>query len=362
VTADAHAAADSTAERLAEKTLELCRIPSPTGGEGPLCDLLERWAAEHFDRGEILRRGNSLVLGQADHKAPTIALLAHLDTVPSFPGDGGARRAGPRIHGKGASDMKGGLAVALQLIEALPEAGPRPVLVLYEREEGPYLENGLEQLLAERLIPKVTLAICLEPTDNAVQLGCVGTLHARVRFRGKSAHSARPWEGENAIHKAGALLTLLSERAPLPVVIDGLTFHEVLSATRAEGGRARNVVPDLFELNLNYRFAPGRSIIAAEEEVRRVVGPGAEIEFLDRSPSGPSCRQNPLVQRLLKEGVRAEPKQAWTDVARLALHGIDAINFGPGQTAQAHQVDEWAEVAALGVAYRALHQLIANPV
>jgi succinyl-diaminopimelate desuccinylase len=361
VSAEAHAAADSTAERLAERTLELCRIPSPTGSEGPLCDLLERWAGEHFGRGSILRRGNSLILGPTDPKGSSLALLAHLDTVPAFPGDGGARRTGPRIHGKGASDMKGGLAVALQLIEALPEAGPRPLLVLYEREEGPYLENGLEQLLNEKLIPKVALAICLEPTDNAVQLGCVGTLHARVRFRGKSAHSARPWEGDNAIHKAGALLTLLSERAPLPVEIDGLTFHEVLSATRAEGGRARNVVPDLFELNLNYRFAPGRSLTAAQEEIRRIVGPGPEIEFLDLSPSGPSCRQNPMVQRLLKQGVRAEPKQAWTDVARLALHGIDAINFGPGQTAQAHQVDEWAEVAALGVAYRALHQLLAGP-
>jgi succinyl-diaminopimelate desuccinylase len=361
VTTDPHAAEDRLAERLADRTLELCRIPSPTGAEGPLCDHLERWAADHFDRGSILRRGNSLVLGRAGTGEPGLALLAHLDTVPSFPGDGGARRAGPRIHGKGASDMKGGLAVALQLIEALPPTGPRPLLVLYEREEGPYLENGLEQLLGEKLIPKVGLAICLEPTDNAVQLGCVGTLHARVRFRGKSAHSARPWEGDNAIHKAGALLSLLADRAPLPVEIDGLVFQEVLSATRAEGGRARNVVPDLFELNLNYRFAPGRSLGAAQEEIRRIVGPGPEIEFLDLSPSGPSCRGNPLVQRLLKTGVRAEPKQAWTDVARLALHGIDAINFGPGQTAQAHQVDEWAEVAALGVAYRALHHLIADP-
>src|SRR5262249_12237945 len=145
-------------ERLAERTLELCRIPSPTGGEGPLCDHLERWAADHFERGSILRRGNSLVLGSPDAR---LALLGHLDTVPAFPGDGGVRRAGPRIHGKGASDMKGGLAVALQLIEALPATGPRPALVLYEREEGPYLENGLEQLLSEKLIPKVELAICL---------------------------------------------------------------------------------------------------------------------------------------------------------------------------------------------------------
>jgi succinyl-diaminopimelate desuccinylase len=346
-------------DRLAERTLELCRIPSPTGGEGAICDHLERWAAGHFDA--IRRRGNSLVLGRRAAKGPTLALLAHLDTVPPFPGDGAPRRLGPRIYGKGASDMKGGLAVALQVIEDLPATHPRPVLVLYDREEGPYLENGLEALLSEKLLPKADLAICLEPTDNALQLGCMGSLHARVRFRGKSAHSARPWDGDNAIHKAAALLSLLGARRPIPVEIDGLTFQEVISATRAQGGRARNVVPDLFELNLNFRFAPGKSLGEAQAEVRRLVGEGAEIEFLDLAPSGPSCRRNPLVERLAGQGLRVEPKQAWTDVARLAQHGIEAINFGPGQSTQAHQVDEWAEVAALGVAYRTLRELIGAP-
>ncbi len=254
--------------------------------------------------------------------------------------------------------MKGGLAVALSVADTLPAGAPNGLLlVLYEREEGPYTENGLEALFAAGAIPRVELAICLEPTANALQLGCVGSLHATVRFRGQAAHSARPWEGRNAVHAAGALISRLAALAPREVEKDGLVFREVTSLTRATGGRARNVVPDLFELNLNHRFAPGRSIAEAQEDVRRLVGEGPEIEFTDLSPSGPVCLENAFVQRLRSLTPRVEPKQAWTDVARFAAHGIDAVNFGPGDPAQAHQVGEWAEIGALGAAHDILWKL-----
>jgi succinyl-diaminopimelate desuccinylase len=345
-------------ESLAERTLQLCRVRSPTGAEAALCDQLEGWGRARWP-GEATRRiGNSLVVGKPAAGRPTLALVAHLDTVPFFEGDGEPRRDGPRLIGKGASDMKGGLAIALALAETLPADSPRaPLLVLYEREEGPYTENGLEALFAAGAIPQLDLAICLEPTANALQLGCVGSLHATLRFRGQNAHSARPWEGRNAVHAAGALLSRLAALPPRDVEQDGLVFREVASITRASGGRARNVIPDLFELNLNYRFAPGKTIAEAQRDVRELVGGAAEIEFTDLSPSGPVCLGNAWVQKLRALTSRVEPKQAWTDVARFAAHGIDAVNFGPGEPAQAHQVGEWAEIAALGVAHDILWKL-----
>jgi succinyl-diaminopimelate desuccinylase len=252
--------------------------------------------------------------------------------------------------------MKGGVAVLMELAERLPRAERfcDLVLVLYAREEGPYLENELELLLRDRLLEGVDLALCLEPTDNVLQLGCVGSIHATVTFGGRAAHSARPWQGENAVHRAGALLAELAARPPREATSGGLVFREVLSATRIEGGRARNVVPDRCTLNLNYRFAPDKTLALASEDLLALAARhGAGVELTDLSPSCPAYADHPLVRRLRERtGIAVEPKQAWTDVARLAVHGVPAVNLGPGATAQAHQRGEWVEVAALAHGYR----------
>ena len=88
-----------------------------------------------------------------------------------------------------------------------------------------------------------TIWLCLEPTDNSLQLGCLGNLNARLVFEGKAAHSARPWQGENAIAKACAGLADILALEPRDVVIDGLLFREVLSVTQIHGGSASNVIP-----------------------------------------------------------------------------------------------------------------------
>jgi len=273
-----------------------------------------------------------------------------------------ARVEGDRYHARGASDMKGGLALMLALahdldLEALPwDLG----LVFYDREEGPEEENGLEPLLSA--VPWITgsgLALVLEPTRNAVQQGCVGTMHAKVVFHGRSAHSARPWQGENAIHKAARLLGDLQDREPVDVRVGDLVYREVMVVTVAQGGHTRNVVPDRFELVLNHRFAPGVSVETAETRIRDLVGSNAEVEIVDRSPSGRVVQDNDLLDRFLaSSGVPEEAKQAWTDVARLAARGIDAVNFGPGEPAECHQDDESCEIPLLAEGYTVLHRFL----
>jgi succinyl-diaminopimelate desuccinylase len=260
--------------------------------------------------------------------------------------------------------MKGGVAVLMALAEGLPRAarGCDLVLVLYAREEGPYLENELGDVLrAPGALQDVSLAVCLEPTDNVLQLGCVGSIHATFTFEGRSAHSARPWQGENAIHRAGALLEALHRRPPREASSGGLLFREVASVTRIEGGRARNVVPDRCALNVNFRFAPDRTLEQAAAELTALgEGHGARVELTDLSPACPAFADHPLVRALVERtGIAAEPKQAWTDVARLAAHGIPAVNLGPGATSQAHQVGEWIEVAALERSYRIFERWLA---
>jgi len=349
-------------QALARRALGLCRIPSPVGHEGPLADAVARWANHVFHGASILRAGNSFLLGVRDDPRPTVALVGHLDTVPARPEDPSPAIEGERLRGLGSSDMKGGLAVMMALADSLDlDALPlNLLLVLYEREEGPYLESGLGPLFeAAPTLRRVALGIALEPTDGVVQVGCVGSLHATLRFRGKAAHAARPWQGVNAIHRAGPVLAELLQRAPREVDRGGFVFREVVSATLASGGRARNVVPEAFELNVNMRFAPGRTPEDAEAELRAWVGDRAEVTVTDRAPSGPVCTDNPLFRRLLATtGLRAEPKQAWTDVARFGVFGVDAVNYGPGETAQAHQAGESAGIAALGTSYRQLEAFL----
>jgi succinyl-diaminopimelate desuccinylase len=351
-------------DALARTTLALCAIPSPTGAEAALADFVEAWAARRWAEEERLRVGHSFFLGRRKDVRPTVALVGHLDTVPAHPDTGPPTREGDRLRGTGASDMKGGLAVMMALAESLPlrELPVNLVLVLYEREEGPYAESGLGPLF-ER-VPELVgarFAVALEPTDGAVQVGCVGSLHASLRFQGKSAHAARPWQGVNALHLAGPVLSELLALKPRDVDCDGFRFREVFTATLGEGGRARNVVPDSFRLNVNVRFAPGRTAEDAEADLRRLVAGRAVVEVTDRAPSAPVCAQSPFFQRLVQAtGRPATAKQAWTDVARLAEKGVQAVNFGPGEVAQAHQAGESASAAELGAAYNALAAFLSS--
>lgn len=352
----------SLADSLAQRALGLVRIPSVIGNERALADEVEAWARRRFRAQDVVRVSHSLAIGRRDDPRPALTLVGHLDTVPENADGTAPRLEGDRLIGLGASDMKGSLAVMMSLADALPlDSLPFNLrLVFYEREEGPYLESGLAPLFdAAPELKQAAFTIAMEPTDGAVQVGCVGSLHARLVFEGQAAHSARPWQGKNAIHAAGPVLSELLARGRREVIVAGHTFFEVMSATLAKGGRARNVVPDAFELNLNYRFAPGKSVAEAQADVAGLIAGRCAIEFTDLAPSGRVCADNPHLARLVALTARpAEAKQAWTDVARLSEWGLDAVNYGPGETAQAHQKGESASITALGHSYEVLERLL----
>jgi succinyl-diaminopimelate desuccinylase len=349
---------------LAKTLLEITAIPSPIGEEKALCDHIEARLRRSLPRAVLTRFQDSLVVRLCEKSnVPKIALVGHLDTVRTEH-DGPPRIEGDRLDGAGAADMKSGLAIMIELAERLDlDALPCDLtLVFYEREEGPFLENVLGPMLEQiPLLSKFDLAVCLEPSDNRLQLGCMGSLHATVRFRGRTAHSARPWEGENAITKGAAFLTELGARAPHEVIIEGMSFREVMTPTLVSGGRGRNIVPDQLEINVNYRFAPGRTPEQALEELTRIVAGRAEVQPMDLSPAGRPHRAHPLVQKLAAAGVTAvERKQAWTDVARFDQVGVPAVNLGPGLNAQAHQPNEFTELRLLEQGYLIFERFLAT--
>ncbi|MFO0616018.1 MAG: succinyl-diaminopimelate desuccinylase [Polyangiaceae bacterium] len=333
--------------------LWLCEIPSFIGEEATICDAVARRLASVRLAAPIRRYANSIVVPVSRGTGgPHVGLAGHLDVVRTSH-DAPPRIEGDRLYGPGAADMKSGLAVMIDLVEhhrALFDAVDL-TLVFYSKEEGPYAENELGPVLAEDPdLTKVDLAVCLEPSDNKLSLGASGSIHATLSFEGKTSHSARPWQGENAIHKAGPLLTELAAMRPREVELDGFFYRSVYSITTAAGGRGRNIIPDLFELNLNHRFAPDTTLEQAQRDVEALVAGRARVTFTDLSPSAPPSASHPLVVALRDAGVfGVEPKQAWTDVARFAALGVPAVNFGPGDNAEAHQRNESTSIAKLGV-------------
>ncbi len=350
---------DGRAGDLARLTLELCSIPSETGNEREIANVVEAFCLEHGGSRSVRRLGNNLVCDPApDRRGHTVALVGHLDTVRCAEDQPVEIRDG-RVYGCGASDMKGGVAVMMTLLRAWRSMAVRPVFVFYDREEGPNDENGLEPVLEARLLPRPDLAVILEPTDDEVQLGCMGLVHATVTVRGARAHSARPWQGRNALYEAIPLLEKLRDFGRREVSFGDLVFYEVVNATQAWTENSRNVIPDRADLNVNFRFAPGRSVEEAEAELRRLVEPFGEVEVIDRGEAGVVVDDHPLLDPWIqRRALKRAPKQAWTDVARLTGRGIPAVNFGPGDAGQAHQAGEWCRIDRLVSCYEALEELL----
>jgi succinyl-diaminopimelate desuccinylase len=350
----------SDPEALARLALELVAVPSATGEEAALADLIEARCRE-LSGVSVERLGNSVVarVGEQDD---AVALVGHLDTVPAWAGHE-PRLEGTRVIGRGAADMKGGDAAILAVLEHCAESGAGVVCVFYDREEGPNRENGIHAVLADsRLLGRPAFAFVGEPTGCDVHAGCVGVLNADLVFSGRTAHSARPWEGESAVLRAVPFLERAAATAQRPVEVEGLTFYDTLCITEIHGGIARNVVPDRLEIALNVRFAPGREAAVVRGEIEALVAGEGELTWIDESPSASPSLSEPVLARFLAEtGVRVLPKQAWTDVASLQAHGIPAVNYGPGEAHQAHQPGEWVEGEAIARVASTLARFLQRP-
>jgi succinyl-diaminopimelate desuccinylase len=341
---------------LAQRTLDLVNIASESRSEAELY----RYVLGAVPLEQAYSDGESVLFAKRAGK-PLVLLAGHTDTVPAQ-GNLPGRIEDGAVVGLGASDMKGGLAVMIELGRwaAGTELSYDLALLFFPREELGPAENPLPGVFERTaVVDESELVICLEPTDNTLQLGCLGNLNARAIFEGKSAHSARPWLGVNAIKLAFDGLQQVLETEPRDVDIDGLVFREVISVTQFNAGIASNVIPARAEAILNFRYAPDRTPESAVERVRELVG--SDVEILANSPPAHVASRSPLVEQLRAVGgFEVQPKQAWTNVADFAARGLDAINLGPGGTRYAHAVDERVEISELERTYDALQRFLAG--
>ena len=345
-------------------TAALVDVPSESYSEGPITDLIEA-ELNRLPHLSVDRVGDNLIARTQLGRAQRIVLAGHTDTVPAN-GNAGARVDGDVLWGLGAADMKGGLAVMLELARTVSDPASDATYVFYAREEVDAADNGLLEVAAAR--PDLLagdVALLGEPTAAAVEAGCQGTMRLQVTLAGERAHTARPWMGRNAIHRLAAVLAAVSAHEARRPVVEGCEYREALQAVSVSGGVAGNVVPDSATLTLNHRFAPDRTPAQAETHVRSVLegvlDAGDTVELTDMAPPAAPGLDDPLLAALIRRsGAPVRAKLGWTDAAFFAARGVPASNFGPGDPRVAHTAGEHVHRGELVAVHAALEDLLVN--
>ncbi len=339
-------------------TTALVNIASESHHEGEIADAVEA-ALRRVDHLEVQRDGNTVVASTSLGRDQRVVVAGHLDTVPAAdnlparlmgaagePASDGLSEH--RLYGLGACDMKGGVAVALKLARDIETPTRDVTYVFYEAEEVEGIHNGLRRI-AEQQPTWIAgdFAVIMEPTNAGIEAGCQGTLRVRVIARGRRAHSARAWLGDNAIHNAGEILGRLRDYEPRTVELDGLLYREGLSAVGIDGGVAGNVIPDECVVTVNYRYAPTRTPDEAVAHVEAVFT-GFDLEVVDNSAGALPGLSDPATEAFVAAiGNSPRPKFGWTDVARFSAMNVPAVNYGPGDPSLAHTREEFVPVAQL---------------
>ena len=343
---------------LLDLAAELVDVPSESHEEGPLADLFEKRLRDASQL--VVDRIGDNVVARSDlgHKH-RIVIAGHLDTVPAN-GNQHARIEGDRLFGLGACDMKGGLAAQLATAIAIDKPKVDVTFVFYSGEAVAAKYNGLMLLFETH--PKLVdgdVALLGEPTSAAIEAGCQGTLRVKALFEGQRAHTARPWKGRNAIHRLGPVLQTLEQYEGRRPVVDGCEYREAMQAVYVEAGVAGNVVPDAANLTVNYRYAPDRTPEQAEAHVAEVLGEYDQLIVDDHALPAMPALTHPLLRQLIsRNNLEVRAKLGWTDVARFAVNGIPASNFGSGDASIAHTQGEFVERHEIELVHSALMDLL----
>ena len=293
---------------------------------------------------------------------PPIVFSGHLDVVPlgnetwSVAPFEGVKKEG-RLYGRGASDMKGGVAAmivaAIRASEGdLPAGGLRIILTAGEE----YGCHGARNLVSSgEDLGSARLLIVGEPTSNFPYIGHKGGLFLNARAIGRSAHSSVPHLGENAIYKAARAITKI-EKMNLKGAGDSLLGKPTVNVGIINGGSNFNSVPDRAGFTIDIRSTGERPNIALLTDLRNHLGPEIEIEpFVDLAPvlSDPSDEAIRTIFRICGDALEDEitPKTITylTDAAVLQTYynGIPTVILGPGEPEMAHQVDEYCDIQKL---------------
>jgi len=294
---------------------------------------------------------------------PTLVFHGHVDVVPANPEQFVARVEGDRLIGRGAYDMKGGLAAMMCALRDVSEQ--RAVAVRFlcaPDEESEDVDTRSTDVLVDEGF-EADFAITGEPTDLHVGVQAKGVLAARVVVHGRAAHGSTPWLGDNAITKAIDVFRRI-EALPFSRESSELFDRPSINLGRITGGDALNKVADRCTMDLDIRYLPGQDPGDILESIRSIEDIEARQTF-GRVPAKVS-RRHPYVLALC-DAVRRSTEQEIVSVGRdgasdavsFQTAGIPAVEFGPSGAGH-HGPEEWVSVASLARYRRALADFVAG--
>ncbi len=282
--------------------------------------------------------------------APTVVLHGHIDVVPAQPGQFEPRVDGDRLYGRGAYDMKGGLAAMLLVTAAMREQDAVRVRlgIVGDEESEEEVERGSDHLVDSGFLGD--FAITGEPTDLHIGVEAKGVLALRVAVEGTAAHGATPWLGENAVLRAIDVFRSI-ESLPFARHSSELFDRPSINLGRILGGDALNKVPDRCAIDVDIRYLPDQDPAALLEQVKSIAA--AEVEQLFTRPPAVVDRELPYV-RALRDAATAhhdgEPMSVGRDGASDAVSflrvGVPAVEFGPLGEGH-HGPAEWVSISSL---------------
>jgi acetylornithine deacetylase len=304
----------------------------------------------------------------------TIVLEAHQDTVPidnmtiePF----GARIEGDRLYGRGACDIKGGMAAMLaafaRVVREKPRSAANLIMACAVDEEFTFL--GVLELMKRGL--KADLAVVAEPTDLKIVNAHKGVMRWHLRTAGRSCHASRPEGGINALYRMGRVLTAIERYAAKLSAekIDPLLGPATMSVGRIEGGTSVNTVPDRCTIEIDRRLLPGEDPHAAPGQLLTFFEKeGIDFPVTSEPPWMSKCALDPELSRELvkllgraidavKGSHQVEAVPYGTDASTIAEGGIPAVVFGPGDIGKAHTCDEWVPLGEVEQASEILYRL-----
>jgi succinyl-diaminopimelate desuccinylase len=293
---------------------------------------------------------------------PTIILHGHLDVVPGRPEQFVPRVEGDRLYGRGAYDMKGGLAGMMVALQDLSEQQAVRVhfLCVSDEESDEEEQRGSDYLVEQGYLGD--FAITGEPTDLHVGVEAKGVLAMRIEVTGTAAHGSTPWEGDNAVLKAIDVFRQI-ESLPFARESSDLFDRPSINLGRILGGDAVNKVPDICTIDVDVRYLPGQDSQEILDSVNALPDT-AVIKTFRRSPAIVQ-RENPFVQALGHAIQSIAPRPRGISVGRDGASdavcfidaGVPAVEFGPEGSGH-HGPDEWVSIRSLGQYRQALVEFV----
>lgn len=374
-------------QAVVELTQELVRIPSenPPGQEGEVARYIQRWLEDRGLQVQVIEaepgRPN-LIAGWGPDDGPVFMLNGHTDVVP--PGDGwtvdpyGGELRDGRIYGRGATDMKGGLAALLHAFDAIRRSGVRlkgKLLLVINVDEEAGGKAGAGYLIENGFVKADSCLVC-EPSSLKLVTAEGGLLWMELLFRGRAVHSVLAPNGINAVEKALQVLqALMPLKRELESHVGSRGKPTIFSINMVHGGVKVNQVPGQCQVSIDVRIPPGvpigtRDVIARVEEIldqQRAADPDLDVSLSYRDPVEPFeiPADAPIIATLRQAvaDVTGKPAEDWApqrviqnDDSDLyhwwTKGGIPGVYFGPGAIELAHNADEYVETRELILAAR----------